>query len=63
MRTLSALVLGISVAACPAVRADTPAEAPVKVPFEMLITRHIAVKIQSEWEGPLPGDFRHGRSH
>ncbi len=52
MRTLSALVLGISVAACPAVRADTPAEAPVKVPFEMLVTRHIAVKIKINGKGP-----------
>ncbi len=52
MRLLSVLALGFAVLACPASRADTPDKKPVAVPFEMLITRHMAVQIKVNGKGP-----------
>jgi membrane-associated protease RseP (regulator of RpoE activity) len=52
MRYLAALVLGIAVTCCPAGRADTPEVKPVAVPFEMLITRHMAVQVKINGKGP-----------
>lgn len=52
MRFLSAILLGAALVFCPASRADAPAPKPVAVPFEMLITRHIAVRIKVNGKGP-----------
>ena len=52
MRTLSALIIGISLAYCPTSRADTPIQRPVAVPFEVLVTKHIAVRIKVNGKGP-----------
>jgi membrane-associated protease RseP (regulator of RpoE activity) len=52
MRSISALALGIAILACPVSRADTPDKKPVKVPFEMLVTRHMAVQIKVNGKGP-----------
>jgi membrane-associated protease RseP (regulator of RpoE activity) len=52
MRVLSAVILGTSLVFCPASRADTPVQKPVAVPFEMLITRHMAVRIKVNGKGP-----------
>ncbi|CAN5454931.1 hypothetical protein BH10PLA2_BH10PLA2_13100 [soil metagenome] len=38
--------------ACPVIRADTPDKQPVTVPFEMLVTRHMAVQIKVNGKGP-----------
>jgi membrane-associated protease RseP (regulator of RpoE activity) len=52
MRSLSAFTLGIALATCPASRADSPLPKPVAVPFEMLVTRHMAVQIKVNGKGP-----------
>jgi hypothetical protein len=52
MRVLSALILGFSVACCPASRADNPVKTPITVPFEMLVTQHMTVQIKVNGKGP-----------
>jgi membrane-associated protease RseP (regulator of RpoE activity) len=52
MRFLFALSVGIILVYCPTSRADTPAQTPVTVPFEMLITRHMTVQIKVNGKGP-----------
>jgi hypothetical protein len=52
MRLLSYLSLALVMAAGPVCRADTPAQKPVTVPFEMLVTRHMAMQIKVNGKGP-----------
>jgi hypothetical protein len=52
MRLLAAMLLGSSLVLCPASRGDTPVQKPVVVPFEMLVTRHITVRIKVNGKGP-----------
>lgn len=52
MRVLFAITLGACFAICPTARADAPVEKPVAVPFEMLITRHMTVRIKVNGKGP-----------
>ena len=52
MRLLSSLSLALVMAAGPVCRADTPAQKPVTVPFEMLVTRHMAMQIKVNGKGP-----------
>ncbi|HEV8058790.1 MAG TPA: retropepsin-like aspartic protease, partial [Gemmataceae bacterium] len=52
MRYLSALTFGLCFVCCSDGRTDTPAPAPITVPFEMLITRHMTVQVKVNGKGP-----------
>jgi hypothetical protein len=54
------IVLGLLLSSTASLGADPPATTPVKVPFELLKTRHMVVEVKINGKGPYPVIFDTG---